>query len=547
MKTLILYRTNQGNTERYARDIAAGGQGAPLVPAFHRAVFAGEEDRAVLNVGGIANVTILTKEKTEGFDTGPGNMLLDAWCQREKGEAFDRDGAFARKGRLLPELLDELLSDPYFTLPPPKSTGRETFHLGWLTKRLGARRYAPEDVARTLTVLTARTATDAIRRWAPGVSTLFVCGGGALNPLLMEELRNAFDGSVHSTEALGIDPMDVIDEYGVDALRFFLTTNSTPGQDLRFSAKKIESSWNFINKIWNATRFVQMQIEDMDMQIDLQDASIIDKWILRRFNEVLASVTANMERYEFALVGNELYGFIWDEFCSWYIELSKAGLQSDDVKTKRAAESTLLFVLQGIVKMLHPFMPFVTEEIYLSLPHGKPSLNVECWPQLAEVAMSEEEMNEVKGLISMITAVREIRKDYDLKPSMDIQVFIRDEKGAAKQIDERINAILMKMCHASCMKEESQEEMVTRPVLGGTLSTPLAAMINVEEEIAKLEKEAKRLQGEIRRGEGMLSNPGFINKAPAAKVEAEKEKLENYKKQYDIVSEELNAMKERAR
>ena len=161
--------------------------------------------------------------------------------------------------------------------------------------------------------------------------------------------------------------------------------------------------------------------------------------------------------------------------------------------------------------------------------------------------MSEEEMNEVKGLISMITAVREIRKDYDLKPSMDIQVFIRDEKGAAKQIDERINAILMKMCHASCMKEESQEEMVTRPVLGGTLSTPLAAMINVEEEIAKLEKEAKRLQGEIRRGEGMLSNPGFINKAPAAKVEAEKEKLENYKKQYDIVSEELNAMKERAR
>ena len=204
-------------------------------------------------------------------------------------------------------------------------------------------------------------------------------------------------------------------------------------------------------------------------------------------------------------------------------------------------------MLQGIVKMLHPFMPFVTEEIYLSLPHGKPSLNVECWPQPAEVAMSEEEMNEVKGLISMITAVREIRKDYDLKPSMDIQVFIRDEKGAAKQIDERINAILMKMCHASCMKEESQEEMVTRPVLGGTLSTPLAAMINVEEEIAKLEKEAKRLQGEIRRGEGMLSNPGFINKAPAAKVEAEKEKLENYKKQYDIVSEELNAMKERAR
>lgn len=192
-----------------ARDIAAGGQGAPLVPAFHRAVFAGDDDRAVVNVGGIANVTILTKEKTEGFDTGPGNMLLDAWCLRETGEAFDRDGAFARKGRLLPDLLGELLSDPYFRLSPPKSTGRETFHLGWLTERLGTRRFAPEDVARTLTVLTARTVTDALRRWAPRVETLFVCGGGALNPLLMEELRNAFPGNVHSTEALGIHPIDV--------------------------------------------------------------------------------------------------------------------------------------------------------------------------------------------------------------------------------------------------------------------------------------------------------------------------------------------------
>ena len=288
-----------------------------------------------------------------------------------------------------------------------------------------------------------------------------------------------------------------------------------------------------------------MQIEDMEMKIDLRDASIIDKWILKRFDEVLSSVTANMEKYEFALVGNELYGFIWDEFCSWYIELSKAGLQSDDLKAKRAAESTLLFVLQGIVKMLHPFMPFVTEEIYLSLPHEKSSLNVESWPQPADAQLSETEMEEVRQLISMITAVREIKKDYGLKPSADIQVLIRDESGAAKQIDPRIDAILVKMCHASCMVQESSEEMVTRPILGGTLSTPLAAMIDVEEEIAKLEKEAKRLQGEIRRGEGMLSNPGFVNKAPAAKVDAEKEKLENYRKQFDIVSEELNAMKSR--
>ena len=459
---------------------------------------------------------------------------IPAWYHKETKEIY--------VGEQAPEDIenweqDEDVLDTWFSSALwPFST------LGWPEDTEDLKRYFPTDVL--------VTGYDIIFFWVARMAfqSRYCMKSRPFKDVLIHGLvRDEQGRKMSKSLGNGIDPMDVIDEYGVDALRFFLTTNSTPGQDLRFSAKKIESSWNFINKIWDATRFVQMQIEDMDMQIDLQDASIIDKWILRRFNEVLASVTANMERYEFALVGNELYGFIWDEFCSWYIELSKAGLQSDDVKTKRAAESTLLFVLQGIVKMLHPFMPFVTEEIYLSLPHGKPSLNVEGWPQPAEVAMSEEEMNEVKGLISMITAVREIRKDYDLKPSMDIQVFIRDEKGAAKQIDECINAILMKMCHASCMKEESQEEMVTRPVLGGTLSTPLAAMINVEEEIAKLEKEAKRLQGEIRRGEGMLSNPGFINKAPAAKVEAEKEKLENYKKQYDIVSEELNAMKERAR
>ena len=341
----------------------------------------------------------------------------------------------------------------------------------------------------------------------------------------------------------GIDPMDVIDTYGVDSLRFFLTTNSTPGQDLRFTAKKIEASWNFINKIWNATRFVQMQLGEDASTAYLKDASMIDKWILKRFNEVLANVTENMEKYEFALVGNELYNFVWDDFCSWYIELSKAGLQSEDLTTKQAAQSTLLFVLQGIVKMLHPFMPFVTEEIYLSLPHKMESINLETWPTAADVDMSEEEMFAVRQLLSMISAVREIKTDYNLKPSADIQVAVKGENGEWKNIRESIAAILMKMCHAQCCDLSNENELVTRPILGGTLSTPLAAVVNIEEEIAKLEKEEKRLANEIRRGEGMLSNEKFVSKAPAAKVQEEREKLERYRSQYEIVKEELKEMK----
>ena len=345
----------------------------------------------------------------------------------------------------------------------------------------------------------------------------------------------------------GIDPMDVIDHFGVDALRFFLTTNSTPGQDLRYSDEKVEASWNFINKIWNASRFALMQLGDAFHleDIDVSNASMIDKWILKRFNEVLENVTENMEKYEFALVGNELYNFVWDDFCSWYIELSKAGLQSADATVVTAARSTLVIVLRGIVRMLHPFMPFVSEEIYLSLPHEKASINLESWPTKVDVTMSEDEMVAVKQLLTMIEAVRAIKVDYNLKPSMDIEVIIKDEHDVLLPSDANRNAILQKMCHATWIDNAKDEEMAVRPILHGTLNVPLAAIINVEEEIAKLSKEVKRLQGEIKRGEGMLSNPNFVNKAPEAKVNAEKEKLEGYKAQYAIVEKQLEEMEKR--
>ena len=457
---------------------------------------------------------------------------IPAWYHKESGEVYV--GEEAPKDIENWEQDEDVLDTWFSSALWPFST------LGWPQDTPDLERYFPNDVL--------VTGYDIIFFWVARMAfqSRYCMKSRPFKDVLIHGLvRDEQGRKMSKSLGNGIDPMDVIDTYGVDALRFFLTTNSTPGQDLRFSAKKIEASWNFINKIWNATRFVQLQLEDFDQMVDLAHASTIDKWILKRFDEVLASVTENMEKYEFALVGNELYSFIWDDFCSWYIELSKAGLQSEDATVKHAAQSTLFVVLQGIVKMLHPFMPFVTEEIYLSLPHEKESINLESWPKPAAVAMSEEEMFAVRQLLSMISAVREIKTDYQLKPSTPLEIAIKDEHGAWKQIDENMAAILQKMCHASCTSFAEDVEVVARPIFGGTLSTPLAAMVDLEEEIAKLEKELDRLSKEVKRSEGMLRNENFVKKAPAAKVEEEREKLERYQKQYAIVQEELAEMKKK--
>ena len=457
---------------------------------------------------------------------------IPAWYHKESGEVYV--GEEAPKDIENWEQDEDVLDTWFSSALWPFST------LGWPQDTPDLERYFPNDVL--------VTGYDIIFFWVARMAfqSRYCMKSRPFKDVLIHGLvRDEQGRKMSKSLGNGIDPMDVIDTYGVDALRFFLTTNSTPGQDLRFSAKKIEASWNFINKIWNATRFVQLQLEDFDQTVDLAHASTIDKWILKRFDEVLASVTENMEKYEFALVGNELYSFIWDDFCSWYIELSKAGLQSEDATVKHAAQSTLFVVLQGIVKMLHPFMPFVTEEIYLSLPHEKESINLESWPKPAAAAMSEEEMFAVRQLLSMISAVREIKTDYQLKPSTPLEIAIKDEHGAWKQIDENMAAILQKMCHASCTSFAEDVEVVARPIYGGTLFTPLAAMVDLEEEIAKLEKELDRLSKEVKRSEGMLRNENFVKKAPAAKVEEEREKLERYQKQHAIVQEELAEMKKK--
>lgn len=461
---------------------------------------------------------------------------IPAWYHKETGEIYVGMQAPADIDNWVQ---DEDVLDTWFSSALwPFST------LGWPQETADLKRYFPNDVL--------VTGYDIIFFWVARMAfqTRYCMNSRPFKDVLIHGLvRDAQGRKMSKSLGNGIDPMDVIAEHGVDALRFFLTTNSTPGQDLRYIDEKVAASANFINKIWNASRFVLMQIpEDMEVSdIDLSNASMIDKWILKRFNEVLESVTANMEKYEYALVGNELYSFIWDDFCSWYIELSKAGLSSDDDTVRKAAQSTLVTVLSGIVRMLQPFMPFVTEEIYLSIPHTEESINLEVWPCAVEVAMSDEEMTAIRQLITMIEAVRSLRVDYNLKPSMDIDVIIRDEHGTALPSVAYINAILQKMCHATWIDaDEQNEEMAVRPILHGTLNVPLAAILDVAEEIEKLSREIKRLKQEIKRGEGMLSNPNFVNKAPQAKVDAEREKLEGYRSQYAIVEKQLEDMRKKA-
>ncbi len=408
--------------------------------------------------------------------------------------------------------------------------------LGWPEKSADLQRYFPNDLL--------ITAYDIIFFWVARMAfqTRYCMKNRPFRDVLIHGLiRDEKGRKMSKSLGNGVDPMDVIERYGLDALRFFLTTNSTPGADLRFSNDKMEASWNFINKIWNASRFVLMQLpQEMEVSdLDLSHASSVDKWIIHRFNQVLANVSANMDKYEFALVGNELYNFVWNDFCSWYIELSKAGLQSSDEQAVHATRSTLAAVLRGIVRLLHPFMPFVSEAIYLSLPHEEESINLAKWPEALDVAILPEEAQGVAQLITMIEAVREIKTTYQMKPSNDIDIIICDEQDHIRHRDETQAAMLAKMCHALWSEDEIKEDVIVRPILNGTLKVAAASVINVEEEIAKLRKEEQRLCSEIQRSEGMLQNPGFVNKAPKEKVAAEQEKLAAYRKQYEIVRNQL--------
>lgn len=341
----------------------------------------------------------------------------------------------------------------------------------------------------------------------------------------------------------GVDPMDVKQKYGADALRFFLTTNSTPGADLRYTDTKMEASWNFINKIYNASKFVLMNLEGFRFEdIDLSNLNNIDSWIISKFNATLEDVNKNMEKYEFAMVGNQLYSFVWNDFCSWYIELAKSTINSADDTVARASKSTLLVILTNILKMLHPFMPFVTERIYAEMPRESESLCISNWPTTIDVDDSRND--EVELLIEIISEVRSLRVDYNLKPSVEFDIALLDADGNEISIDSKTNDMLYKLTKVSC-KHLNGTDLIVRPLTRARLVVDASQIVDYKAEFAKLTKEKERLDNEIIRAEKMLANTNFISKAPAEKIESEKKKLTDYKAQQLVVLEQLKQLQQK--
>ena len=403
-----------------------------------------------------------------------------------------------------------------------------------------------EDLARYYPTNTMVTGYDIIFFWVARMAFQarhFTKNRPFKDVLIHGLLRDAQGRKMSKSLGNGIDPMKVIEEYGIDALRFFLTTNSTPGQDMRYIPEKVEAAGNFINKIWNASRFVFMNLpEGMKVEdVDLTHLSLADAWIINRLNETITHVTENMEKYEFALVGNELYSFVWDDFCSWYVEMSKTALNGTDEVAKRAAQSTLYVCLKAIVGLLQPFMPFVTEEIYDLLPGAKESINLESWPTMIE-NVTACNLTAMARAISAIQKIREVKIVNDLKPSTLIHIALKDLDGNTIKADEAMSAIIMKLAKAE-WQDTLEGDLTVEAIQGGSLYIPSSELSNPEEEIKKLEAEIERLKSEIARSTGILSNQGFIAKAPAAKIENEKQKLEAYQKQYAVIEERLNVLK----
>lgn len=439
---------------------------------------------------------------------------IPAWFNNETGEIY--------VGEHAPEDVenwtqDEDVLDTWFSSALwPFST------LGWPEETEDFKRYYPTDLL--------VTGYDIIFFWVARMAfqARHMTNNRPFKDTLIHGLiRDAQGRKMSKSLGNGVDPIEVVNEKGADALRFFLSTCSAPGLDTRYDEKKIDAAWNFINKIWNASRYVQMQMGDTKPgETDFEHLSLADQWILSRLNETIDETVKNMDRYEFGLAGNELYRFVWDDFCSWYIELSKAQLNSDQPEVRANTIAVLVYVLRAILIMLSPMMPFVTEHIYQALELGKKSINLESWPKKAVFTSSKKDVEGMSLIIASIETVREIRQQYSLKPKDRLTVALETREGKPYELSEQAAALLEGMANVDLVTLDPNAEALTREVSGHVLKTPMAELIDLDAEIAKAEKEVARLEKEVTRGEKMLSNPGFTSKAPAAKIEQETVKLE---------------------
>ena len=344
----------------------------------------------------------------------------------------------------------------------------------------------------------------------------------------------------------GIDPLEIIDQYGADALRLTLITGNAPGNDMRFYYERVEASRNFANKVWNASRFIMMNMEGKEIPENAKDhLEPVDKWIISKLNNLVKEVTDNMEKYELGIAVQKVYDFIWDEFCDWYIEMVKPRLyNSDDAESQNAALYTLKTVLIDALKLLHPYMPFITEEIFCTLQSEEESIMISFWPVADASRAFEKEEKEIEVLKEAIRGIRNVRTGMNVPPSRKAQVYVVTQKSDVASIFEEGKLFFAPLAYASEVfvqndKTGIADDAVSVVIENATVYMPFAELVDIRQEIERLEKEEKRLQGEIARSNGMLNNEKFMSKAPAAKVEEEKTKLAKYTQMLEQVQTRL--------
>ena len=369
------------------------------------------------------------------------------------------------------------------------------------------------------------------------------------NVLIHGLIRDSQGRKMSKSLGNGVDPMEVIEQYGADALRWFLANGSAPGQDVRYSTDKMDAAWNFINKIWNASRYALMNVGDLTAdQVDISgEKTLADKWILTRLNQTIGKVTELFEKFEFGEAGRLLYRFIWDDFCDWYIEMSKETLAGDDEAAKLTTRSILVYVLDNTLRLLHPIMPFVTEEIWQSVPHVGESLVVATYPTVHPEQMDEKAAEEMEFLMDFIRSVRTVRNEMNTPLSKPINIIAKVSDAAHYAVLKENESYIARFSNPEEFvygeDVEAPSDAVTSVITGAEIYLPLAGLINIEDEIARLEKEAEKLQQEVDRVEKKLSNEKFVAKAPAAVVEAERAKGADYQAQREAVLERIATLK----
>ena len=416
--------------------------------------------------------------------------------------------------------------------------------LGWPKKTEELEYFYPTDVL--------VTGYDIIFFWVVRMvfSALEQTGKSPFKHVLIHGLvRDSQGRKMSKSLGNGIDPLEVIDKYGADALRLTLITGNAPGNDMRFYWERVESSRNFANKVWNASRFIMMNLEKAEVpaQMNLDDLTNADKWILSKVNTLTKDVTDNMDKFELGIAVDKVYNFIWEEFCDWYIEMVKPRHWNDADTTKAAALWTLKTVLIQALKLLHPYMPFITEEIFCNLQDEEESIMISKWPEYQDAWNFRADEQAVDTIKEAVRGIRNVRAEMNVAPSKKATVYVVSEKENVRKIFEDSRAFFGTLAYASEVNVQADktgiaEDAVSTMIHDATVYMPFAELVDVAKEKERLSKEQKKLEGEIKRCEGMLNNPNFVGKAPAAKIEEEKAKLEKYTNMLAQVTERLGQL-----